>query len=162
MAQRLALAGDALHQHLNLAAGFLGAKQPCWNHLSVVKHQQITGANKVDHIRKVVMTQPSAGQGQQPRTGALSRRAASDKLIGQIKIKVSNIHHALPAWGQGGDDRGLIDQNHGLWPPDWYTAARLPEWRNGRRDRKSTRLNSSHVRISYAVFCLKKKKKKKQ
>src|SRR5690554_7479068 len=30
-----------------------------------------------------------------------------------------------------------------------------------REDRKSTRLNSSHVRISYAVFCLKKKKKKK-
>src|SRR5207253_11087291 len=28
-------------------------------------------------------------------------------------------------------------------------------------DRKSTRLNSSHVAISYAVFCLKKKKKKK-
>src|SRR3989442_10817370 len=28
------------------------------------------------------------------------------------------------------------------------------------RDRKSTRLNSSHVRISYAVFCLKKKKPK--
>src|SRR5437660_12570541 len=31
-----------------------------------------------------------------------------------------------------------------------------------RQDRKSTRLNSSHVAISYAVFCLKKKKKKKQ
>src|SRR5207249_11204698 len=29
-----------------------------------------------------------------------------------------------------------------------------------RKDRKSTRLNSSHVSISYAVFCLKKKKKK--
>src|SRR5436309_9712138 len=29
------------------------------------------------------------------------------------------------------------------------------------QDRKSTRLNSSHVKISYAVFCLKKKKKKK-
>ena len=29
------------------------------------------------------------------------------------------------------------------------------------KDRKSTRLNSSHVSISYAVFCLKKKKKKK-
>src|SRR5438034_5837730 len=29
------------------------------------------------------------------------------------------------------------------------------------RDRKSTRLNSSHTVISYAVFCLKKKKKKK-
>src|SRR6266540_7341056 len=30
------------------------------------------------------------------------------------------------------------------------------------RDRKSTRLNSSHITISYAVFCLKKKKKKKK
>src|SRR5437588_4698836 len=30
----------------------------------------------------------------------------------------------------------------------------------GREDRKSTRLNSSHTVISYAVFCLKKKKKK--
>src|SRR2546421_3573738 len=30
-----------------------------------------------------------------------------------------------------------------------------------RRDRKSTRLNSSHDQISYAVFCLKKKKKNK-
>src|SRR5437870_9155626 len=33
-----------------------------------------------------------------------------------------------------------------------------PEW--APQDRKSTRLNSSHVAISYAVFCLKKKKKK--
>src|SRR5438270_9159350 len=30
------------------------------------------------------------------------------------------------------------------------------------KDRKSTRLNSSHSQISYAVFCLKKKKKKKE
>src|SRR5690242_21855910 len=30
------------------------------------------------------------------------------------------------------------------------------------RDRKSTRLNSSHMSISYAVFCLKKKKKKQK
>src|SRR5437588_3282473 len=33
--------------------------------------------------------------------------------------------------------------------------------RPGGRDRKSTRLNSSHTVISYAVFCLKKKKKKR-
>src|SRR5690606_41141103 len=45
-------------------------------------------------------------------------------------------------------------------PPRWHAGAR---WRwgsgPGRRhgDRKSTRLNSSHVKISYAVFCLKKK-----
>src|SRR5690606_40757899 len=34
------------------------------------------------------------------------------------------------------------------------------EGRGQYTDRKSTRLNSSHVKISYAVFCLKKKKKK--
>src|SRR5437868_14651448 len=34
------------------------------------------------------------------------------------------------------------------------------EWQHAFQDRKSTRLNSSHVSISYAVFCLKKKKKK--
>src|SRR5947209_13417583 len=33
--------------------------------------------------------------------------------------------------------------------------------KHGSRDPKSTRLNSSHANISYAVFCLKKKKKKK-
>src|SRR5438034_3949587 len=33
---------------------------------------------------------------------------------------------------------------------------------DGERDRKSTRLNSSHTVISYAVFCLKKKKKQTQ
>src|SRR5437868_9545060 len=37
---------------------------------------------------------------------------------------------------------------------------RVPPRQGGRADRKSTRLNSSHVSISYAVFCLKKKKKK--
>src|SRR5690606_40322373 len=39
------------------------------------------------------------------------------------------------------------------------TSASLPL--KPRLDRKSTRLNSSHVKISYAVFCLKKKKKEK-
>src|SRR5262245_63859024 len=37
-----------------------------------------------------------------------------------------------------------------------------PEGVLGPADRKSTRLNSSHLGISYAVFCLKKKKTKKQ
>src|SRR5262245_65019388 len=40
-------------------------------------------------------------------------------------------------------------------------AAREQTARRTKSDRKSTRLNSSHLGISYAVFCLKKKKKKK-
>src|SRR5437773_4663720 len=38
-------------------------------------------------------------------------------------------------------------------------AAAAANARGAGRDRKSTRLNSSHITISYAVFCLKKKKK---
>src|SRR5436305_8347524 len=38
-------------------------------------------------------------------------------------------------------------------------VARTARCADPRGDRKSTRLNSSHVRISYAVFCLKKKNK---
>src|SRR5690625_6341469 len=46
---------------------------------------------------------------------------------------------------------------------EWYDNAneddRESYLKQGEVDRKSTRLNSSHVAISYAVFCLKKKKK---
>src|SRR5690349_24870891 len=46
--------------------------------------------------------------------------------------------------------------------PDPFPKSQMPHRRSRQRlaqDRKSTRLNSSHVEISYAVFCLKKKKK---
>src|SRR5947199_3395469 len=45
---------------------------------------------------------------------------------------------------------------------DLNTAGRAAKMHCGQRmqDRKSTRLNSSHLGISYAVFCLKKKRKK--
>src|SRR2546429_4364610 len=43
--------------------------------------------------------------------------------------------------------------------PGWKTPSVLIKQAGALRDRKSTRLNSSHGYISYAVFCLKKKKK---
>src|SRR6266704_3823844 len=55
-------------------------------------------------------------------------------------------------------DRGHIEAWRAA-PPDQWIAS----WKRARgvheaaRDRKSTRLNSSHVSISYAVFCVKKK-----
>src|SRR5690554_7477059 len=63
----------------------------------------------------------------------------------------------------------LVDAELGLryLLNSWASLSLMTEWdyisssdeksQNERRDRKSTRLNSSHVRISYAVFCLKKK-----
>src|SRR2546426_6268530 len=55
-------------------------------------------------------------------------------------------------------------QSEGRVTPGYNPIAALLEKRGDRvvagGDRKSTRLNSSHLVISYAVFCLKKKKKK--
>src|SRR5690606_41254106 len=59
---------------------------------------------------------------------------------------------ALPPPGRR--DGGVAGAGGGALRPAPDRAGR------GGRDRKSTRLNSSHVKISYAVFCLKKKKKK--
>src|SRR5690349_21954180 len=76
--------------------------------------------------------------------------------------------------------RGLFDRSQALWT--FTPQITVPIFAGGRNvanldaaharkrieiaqyertDRKSTRLNSSHVEISYAVFCLKKKKRKK-
>src|SRR5690349_24161068 len=62
----------------------------------------------------------------------------------------------------------LIKHLHGfvkdvqLTEAEWFEGIRFltdtGQMCNDIRDRKSTRLNSSHVEISYAVFCLKKKK----
>src|SRR5690554_7711945 len=54
---------------------------------------------------------------------------------------------------------GIIDSTKGVGGGFNIPLHRLD---TTKLDRKSTRLNSSHVRISYAVFCLKKKKKKKK
>src|SRR2546430_5464066 len=56
--------------------------------------------------------------------------------------------HLHPVLDPGGD----LDLEEMLAPDAAFTPAL-------RADRKSTRLNSSHSQISYAVFCLKKKKK---
>src|SRR5277367_6943766 len=62
------------------------------------------------------------------------------------EIYTLSLHDALPICG-------LKAAQHTI--PDGHA----PDLIAGDRDRKSTRLNSSHITISYAVFCLKKKKR---
>src|SRR3712207_7673612 len=85
------------------------------------------------------------------------------------EIYTLSLHDALPIFDLGGlhgagagvcraaaseDGREHCARRPGLLPPRGGQPHRgEPE------DRKSTRLNSSHANISYAVFCLKKKKK---
>src|SRR5262245_62788046 len=65
-----------------------------------------------------------------------------------------SLHDALPIFVGRGADRVAVGVERGLVPaaPRVGVAERA---RDG--DRKSTRLNSSHLGISYAVFCVKKK-----
>src|SRR2546430_15626253 len=65
------------------------------------------------------------------------------------EIYTLSLHDALPI-SSGGADQGL---------PGGRNHPQRRESSVAFRDRKSTRLNSSHSQISYAVFCLKKKKK---
>src|SRR2546422_7255591 len=60
--------------------------------------------------------------------------------------------------GPGGGDRASRSpKSHRVGHRSRHAVSRAKLWKI--RDRKSTRLNSSHGYISYAVFCLKKKKK---
>src|SRR3712207_8607294 len=84
------------------------------------------------------------------------------------EIYTLSLHDALPIFvlgdgrvGQRHDD--LLDQTFQLWRvlllvrPRHRVLVELVELLD--RDRKSTRLNSSHANTSYAVFCLKKTKR---
>src|SRR2546427_12817083 len=69
------------------------------------------------------------------------------------------VHRALVAAKELEERDGVraeVIDLRSLSPVDWDAIARSVQ----KTDRKSTRLNSSHSQISYAVFCLKKKKKK--
>src|SRR5258705_8398261 len=69
------------------------------------------------------------------------------------EIYTLSLHDALPIWRGKRPDRTRDRAAEPARPRRAFEELR------SRGDRKSTRLNSSHLGISYAVFCLKKKKK---
>src|SRR5262245_46880190 len=103
-------------------------------------------------------------------SGSWSRAVSADarQLVDRAtRAVVFLIHHPLrrlvaaQQLDHGRDLEHALDVralDHPLRDAD--VVARLLLVLSGRVDRKSTRLNSSHLGISYAVFCLKKKKKK--
>src|SRR5436309_11527803 len=99
-----------------------------------VRHPLVLPAARADE-------QHRAAAGRRKRSPALSC------LLGIVLCRRRD--HRDTAGGGGGPVRCLRRRER-------VAPARL----HGREDRKSTRLNSSHVKISYAVFCLKKKTNK--
>src|SRR3712207_7005982 len=88
------------------------------------------------------------------------------------EIYTLSLHDALPIWEDVRDCRFAVDLYFQAWSvrddlqlePMARIDVALSAGQHALRvqqavDRKSTRLNSSHANISYAVFCLKKKKK---
>src|SRR2546429_4308366 len=96
------------------------------------------------------------------RTSLAALRALRARLRGrrfdallhmQLALRSSLVAHCVPAAVKLGFDRARARELHGL-----FTNARIPAQRREHvldsfLDRKSTRLNSSHGYISYALFC---------
>src|SRR5437867_11254579 len=80
------------------------------------------------------------------------------------EIYTLSLHDALPIWRRWRLSETIVKRKFSScsqYQSDESSVRFRKRSSLTRRDRKSTRLNSSHRTISYAVFCLKKKKKKR-
>src|SRR5690625_6504228 len=85
----------------------------------------------------------------------------SHRAAASASIYTLSLHDALPICTLEDPVIRRIAERHGNSPAQMMLRWHLDQGRQviptSAQDRKSTRLNSSHVAISYAVFCLKKK-----
>src|ERR1039458_460194 len=95
----------------------------------------------------------SGGVSRMPQRARAASRRLSDKAVGLVEgVAAKTAVGPGPAKGAGGQSNGIITQTN----RDTETVAKPADgFGRVKRDRKSTRLNSSHLGISYAVFCLK-------
>src|SRR5690554_7024573 len=93
------------------------------------------------------------------------QKQLSKDTLNEAITSLTNNSQALNALmdtdGKGPELLAEVDKYTKQYHQYFLTWAQAIESGDISTDRKSTRLNSSHVRISYAVFCLKKKKQKK-
>src|SRR5687768_18295148 len=93
-----------------------------------------------------------------PRSTLFPTRRSSDLALGETFDDLGMVVEGVEHIG-GGLDRVVVAKVVDIQPIK--KADRIRKVLVDIGDRKSTRLNSSHGYISYAVFCLKKKKKKR-
>src|SRR5258707_3014582 len=110
------------------------------------------------------MTDPRAGRAtacarEARRRGPKQRRGSQAEAIPRREKRERNLDSELRVDLERHADVGNPNLAGQSWPVGSHQAGFGQPESDG-RDRKSTRLNSSHANISYAVFCLKKKKTK--
>src|SRR2546430_6545603 len=91
-----------------------------------------------------------------PYTTLFRSQRRLDKLI-QYGLEQAGIGEYIRQMQERLLNAPLLTELRGAYPRRAYAARQAQDTGSGPRDRKSTRLNSSHSQISYAVFCLKKK-----
>src|SRR5437773_4678232 len=94
-------------------------------------------------------------------------RAQRFRIEPRLKVRIGRLAKVLSIFGPATEatdnSRGFFEGGSGSATPfEGFTSRKIAMKIPGARDRKSTRLNSSHITISYAVFCLKKKKKEQE
>src|SRR5690554_4905281 len=119
--------------------------------------------NKIGSINKINKMYAYLEQANERPPSAEEIAKELEMTINDVKesMKNSGRHVSMDAPLIEGEDSNLYDVLRSGESPNPDRVLLHESLRTEiERDRKSTRLNSSHVRISYAVFCLKKKKKK--
>src|SRR6266498_4344342 len=168
------LIGQSAFAHAGPPDGSLGRGVPCVLLLVSAGHDEQLGEQLPGRLLGQLLASIAV-----PRVDALQRpgqrfkEAIQGRVLPGVRMRSKIPDHEVDEGNRvlAGrntrrvDIRGSADLVHG----DWSSTRSCPRdecaqdegcYRLGSdRDRKSTRLNSSHVRISYAVFCLKKKKK---
>src|SRR2546422_381188 len=135
------------YAHLHFFAGFVCLSRAWWH------GRRTDAATGLDRIRRrdhAALPGAVALQYDRPAW----KREARSRLLEAGPRKGRHSHKRVLRPTEPAERRGPIE---GKWTQ--AAVARHGAYRCG-EDRKSTRLNSSHGYISYAVFCLKKKKKK--
>src|SRR6266498_4676507 len=137
-------------------AGFIGpvelaehAGHPARRHRVVEEEALCRGASDRGQLPALLGGFHALGHDPQPKRPTELHRGLHDRL--RLR-RVEHVPDERPV------DLHLIDRDPGQERERGVPGAEVVDG----EDRKSTRLNSSHVRISYAVFCLKKKKKKQK
>src|SRR5256885_13094480 len=126
-----------------------------WNTTSVTSD----AIQFLNHCRVESNSRKATKMGPRPSVVATSSFASSSRnTANPVRLRVmTNTTAPSPHNARSHPERDQTEKAVSI-PRSYSSSSAVLAFRPSERDRKSTRLNSSHLVISYAVFCLKKKK----